>query len=62
MPIRITSGAPLLQVYDMLASPAFYRDVMEFELVATAHELRAEREQRPRQEKIGSPARGVLWS
>lgn len=36
MTIRITSGAPLFQVYDMRASLAFYRDVLEFEVVDTA--------------------------
>jgi len=36
MTIRLSSGAPLLQVYDMLRSLAFYRDVMGFEVLATA--------------------------
>ena len=36
MTIRFASGAPLLQVYDMPTSLAFYRDLMGFEVVDTA--------------------------
>ncbi len=36
MTIRIVSGAPLLQVYDMPTSLAFYRDILGFEVVETA--------------------------
>ncbi len=36
MTIRTTSGAPLLQVYDMPTSLAFYRDLLGFEIVDTA--------------------------
>ena len=36
MPIKITSIAPLIQVFDMPKSVAFYRDVLGFELVATS--------------------------
>jgi glyoxylase I family protein len=35
MPIAIRGMAPLLQVFDMPASIAFYRDVLEFEVVDT---------------------------
>jgi glyoxylase I family protein len=35
MPIAIQGMAPLLQVFDMPASIAFYRDVLEFEVVDT---------------------------
>jgi glyoxylase I family protein len=36
MSIRIQSGAPLFQVYDMQTSMAFYRDVLGFEVLQTA--------------------------
>jgi len=36
MTIRTTSGAPLLQVYDLPTSLAFYRDLLGFEVVDTA--------------------------
>jgi len=36
MAIHIKGGAPLFQVYDMPASLAFYRDLLEFEVVDTA--------------------------
>lgn len=36
MTIRTTSGAALLQVYDMRTSLAFYRDLLGFEVVDTA--------------------------
>jgi uncharacterized glyoxalase superfamily protein PhnB len=36
MTIRLSSGAPLLQVYDMPTSLAFYRDVLGFEILQTA--------------------------
>ncbi len=36
MTIRTTSGTPLLQVYDMPTSLAFYRDLLGFEVVKTA--------------------------
>jgi uncharacterized glyoxalase superfamily protein PhnB len=36
MSIRISSGAPLFQVYDMPTSLAFYRDVMGFEVLQTS--------------------------
>ncbi len=36
MTIRTTSGTPLLQVYDLPTSLAFYRDVLGFEVVDTA--------------------------
>ena len=36
MPIEIRGLAPLLQVFDMPASVAFYRDVLGFEVVSTS--------------------------
>ena len=36
MSIRIEGGAPLLQVFDMPASVAFYRDMLGFEIVSAA--------------------------
>jgi catechol 2,3-dioxygenase-like lactoylglutathione lyase family enzyme len=36
MPLSIRSLTPLLQVYDMAESVAFYRDVLGFEVVATS--------------------------
>jgi uncharacterized glyoxalase superfamily protein PhnB len=36
MTIRMTSGVPLLQVYDMPTSLAFYRDLLGFEVILTA--------------------------
>jgi glyoxylase I family protein len=38
MTIQIKGGAPLFHVYDMPASLAFYRDVLEFEVVDAAPE------------------------
>jgi catechol 2,3-dioxygenase-like lactoylglutathione lyase family enzyme len=36
MTIRMTSGVPLLQVYDLPTSLAFYRDLLGFEVVTAA--------------------------
>jgi glyoxylase I family protein len=37
MPIEIRGLAPLLQVYDMPTSIAFYRDILGFEIVSTSN-------------------------
>jgi glyoxylase I family protein len=38
MPIDVRGMAPLLEVFDMAASLAFYRDVLGFEVVSTSGE------------------------
>jgi glyoxylase I family protein len=51
MPLDLRGVCPLLQVFDMPASLAFYRDLLGFEIVSTA----------PPAEKVTNDSFGWVW-